>query len=122
MQKKLLLVEDDALQQAKIKTYVQQLGYEVICCGDGKEALITVNETYLQIAVILMDFVMPNIDGLTVLNHLKRDAKTRSIPVIMMSADDIREHVIGCEFLRKPFSKDQLKFILDQYEFCKRNL
>jgi CheY-like chemotaxis protein len=122
MQKKLLLVEDDVLQQAKIKSYVEQMGYDVICCEDGSEALYIVNERYREIAIIVMDFFMPNVDGLTALSQLKRDGKTRAIPVIMMSADDIREYVIGCEFLRKPFSKEQLKFILDQYEFCKPDL
>lgn len=116
MQRKLLLVEDDILQQAKIKNYIQQIGYDVICCHDGKEALLTVNERHWEINIILMDFVMPNMDGLTTLSHLKKNHQTRFIPVIIMSADDIKEHINGCEFLRKPFSKEQLKLILDQYD------
>ena len=121
MQKKLLLVEDDAFQMARIKSYIQQMGYEVICCDDGREALITASEKYREIDMVLMDFVMPNMDGLTALSRLKKDTKTRSIPVVIMSADDIKEQVIGCDFLRKPFSKDQLRFILEQYEHLNEN-
>jgi CheY-like chemotaxis protein len=115
MQKKLLLVEDEAFQQARIKSYIQQMGYEVICCDDGREALSIMGERYEEVDIVLMDFVMPNVDGLTALKQLKQDIRTRSIPVIIMSADDIEKHVIDCEFLRKPFSREQLKLVLENY-------
>ena len=66
------------------------MGYEVICCHDGQEALLVIKDIYREINIILMDFVMPNMDGLTALSHLKKDKKTRFIPVIIMSADILR--------------------------------
>lgn len=81
--KKILVMDDDPEMLGMISQFLETSGYEVITASDGQAGL--------QIAVaqmpdlVLTDIQMPNLDGWVVCNRLKTDAKTKHIPVIMMS-------------------------------------
>lgn len=80
---KILLVEDDQDLQEMYETKFTMEGYEVIKAENGATALNTVAAAKPQI--ILLDIVMPEIDGFQVLKDLKADPATQNIPVILLT-------------------------------------
>ncbi|MFO0983243.1 MAG: response regulator [Planctomycetota bacterium] len=81
---KILLVEDDALTAEVLRRVLEKAGYSVELRKEGNEGLRAARS--LKPALILLDFMLPNLDGLKVCKFLKCDAATRGIPVMMLSA------------------------------------
>ncbi|MEK7594014.1 MAG: response regulator [Patescibacteria group bacterium] len=83
---KLLLVEDDPPIRRMYENAFEREGFEVQSAYDGT----LVRETILNNPpdIVIMDVMMPNFDGIATLKDLKLNAKTSSIPVIMLSAND----------------------------------
>jgi DNA-binding response OmpR family regulator len=79
----ILLVEDDRLLRRACETKLKQRGFEVRVAADGEEALLRVSERIPDL--ILLDLLMPKLDGLGVLAALRGNEKTRSIPVVILS-------------------------------------
>jgi len=104
---KILIVDDEPFNVDALEQELEDLGHETVSAADGREALEQVIAE--QPDVILLDILMPELDGFQVLEHLKADEKLRHIPVIVISAlDDIRNVVRGIEmgaedYLPKPF-------------------
>ena len=81
--KKILLVEDDNLISSMYKTKFQADGLEVIIATDGAVALeMAKNE---KPDIIMLDIILPQLDGFTVLEELKKTSLTKNIPVIMLT-------------------------------------
>lgn len=80
---KVLLIEDDEFLAEMYSNKFGQGGFEVITCADGKEALAMAAEKMPDI--ILLDILLPKLDGLAVLQNLKRRAKTKNIPVAVLT-------------------------------------
>lgn len=81
--KKVLLVDDDPLI---IRMYEHKLsadGYEVILAFDGEDGLVKAADTKPD--VILLDLMMPKMNGIEALKHLKKDADTKKIPVVILT-------------------------------------
>jgi adenylate cyclase len=103
----ILVVDDDRLNRIVLTRNLMAHGHSVVTAEDGRQAL-EILECELP-DVVLLDILMPGIDGFAVLEHVKRDARLREIPVIMISALDDMESVIRCieagaeDFLPKPF-------------------
>ena len=104
---RILVVDDDPLNRAILGRGLEREGHDVVTAADGAEALATLRSTELDL--VLLDIVMPNVDGFAVLGELKADPVLRDIPVIMISAVDDQESVIRCieagaeDHLPKPF-------------------
>lgn len=81
--KKILLVEDDTFILEMYATKLLNFGYEVLTAVDGEEALKIVKEKHPDF--ILLDLVLPSVDGFEVLKKIKKDPKTKSIPVILLT-------------------------------------
>ena len=87
-------------------------GYTVISCRDGQEALAQAATALPQL--IVLDIMMPGLDGLGALRQLKGNAATRDIPVVVLSAKGHALTKVEAEqagavlFLSKPFSPNQL--------------
>ncbi|PTS95722.1 histidine kinase [Pedobacter sp. HMWF019] len=122
----LLIVEDDLVFADVLKDYAKEKGFQPILAHSG--------DTGLEMAfselpdAIVLDIMLPVMDGWTILKKLKADPRTKHIPVHMMSAGDEKtdkarkEGAIG--FLKKPIEKDQLDTAFnllmnntDQYNF-----
>jgi len=87
-QGRILVIDDDADARAIVVDYLQQHGeYEVMTATNGREALATVTTTTPDL--ILLDLMMPEMDGFTVLNHLSQNATTAQIPVVVLTAKDL---------------------------------
>jgi diguanylate cyclase (GGDEF)-like protein len=108
----ILLVEDDQLQAKVTKNYLEAMGYDVIWVDDGKAA-IKVAKTQ-SVELILLDLVLPDIDGNEVCRWLKVNQDTRSIPIIMLTVKGATtDKVTGLEagandYLQKPYSETEL--------------
>ena len=109
-----LLVVDDNAQNVELVTALMQVeGYEVVAAANGLEALDKV--AALSPDVILLDVMMPKLDGYEVCRRLKAQPATRLVPIVMltaMGAEDARIRGIEAgadDFITKPFSRAELK-------------
>jgi CheY-like chemotaxis protein len=80
---RILLVEDSLAVRRANESALVNAGYEVICVEDGESALRAVQEHTPDL--ILLDMILPKMSGPDVLRHLKSEAKTASIPVVVLS-------------------------------------
>ena len=104
----LILAVDDTPENLEILSVrLEANGYEVQTAADGEEGLARARE--LEPDLILLDIMMPKLDGISVVRELKRDAKLKAIPVILVTAKaDTRDIVAGLDaggddYLTKPF-------------------
>ncbi len=106
--KKILLIEDDEDIQELVSYHLGKEGYAVQVVGAGESALDTARKTAPDL--ILLDLMLPGIDGLQVCRNLRNDAKTRHIPIVMVTAkgeetDIVTGLEVGADdYLTKPFS------------------
>ena len=109
---KILVADDEVFILRLLEMALEKGGFEVICCRDGKQALATAIDVRPQL--ILLDIMMPGLDGLGALRQLKENPATRDIPVVVLSAKGhaltkVQAEVAGAVmFLTKPFSPNQL--------------
>jgi len=105
--KRILVVDDEPGQVMVVSKFLKHNGYEVITANDGLEC-IAKSENELP-DLILLDNVMPNMDGQTALGKLRASEKTKDIPVIMVTALSDEENIAGAqkggavEYVVKPF-------------------
>ncbi len=102
-----LVVDDDATNRDVLGRRLQRLGYRVVEAENGAKALEVLGEGGVD--VVLLDLMMPVVDGLAVLEQRQRDPALLDIPVIMISAQDEVESIARCielgadDYLAKPF-------------------
>jgi two-component system alkaline phosphatase synthesis response regulator PhoP len=107
MTKKILVVEDEAELTNAIQIRLEQAGYEVLIAYDGKEGLEKAREENPDL--IVLDLMLPKMDGYKVCRMLKFDAKYKKIPVVMLTArtqekDESLGYEVGADvFITKPF-------------------
>ncbi len=82
-----LVVDDSAFNRELLREILGE-SFEVLEAGSGEEGLKLLRRHGTQIAVVLLDIIMPGMDGFAVLDEMKRERWLDSIPVIMISADD----------------------------------
>jgi adenylate cyclase len=109
---RILVVDDIPTNREVLQVRLNAQGYEVITAVDGEDALAKVRE--FEPDLVLLDVMMPKLDGISVVKQLKQDSKHRFIPVILVTAKaDTRDVVIGLEaggddYLAKPFEQAAL--------------
>jgi class 3 adenylate cyclase len=105
---RVLVVDDDPLNRMLLTRSLEQEGHRVGSAASGQEALEILREKPFD--VVLLDIVMPELDGVSVLERLKRDPVLQHVPVIMISAVDEIDTVVRCiemgseDYLPKPFN------------------
>ncbi|MCK5001453.1 MAG: response regulator [Gammaproteobacteria bacterium] len=117
--KKILVVEDSATQRKIICKMLVQNGYRILEAKDGYEALsIATHETP---DLVLLDIIMPGIDGYKVMSSMKELPGMKRTPIIMLTSrdkliDKMRGKVSGTnEYLTKPFKRDELIEKIEKY-------
>lgn len=112
MSRKVLVVDDEPFMLRMIQIVLERDGFLFLKASNGHEAVeVAARE---RPAIVVMDAMMPKMDGLTALRLLKQDPVTRSIPVIMLTANPHRFSREDAEtsgatvFLTKPFSPTRL--------------
>lgn len=104
----LLVVEDEPDIQELLRFHLKRQGFSVIACANGREAVDAARQ-HLP-SLVLLDLMLPGLNGLDVCRTLKGDARTAAIPVVMLTArGDEADIVAGLElgaddYIAKPFS------------------
>jgi two-component system alkaline phosphatase synthesis response regulator PhoP len=116
---RVLVVDDDPDVVAICSLVLESEGYEVAAALNGSDAVDKVKKSEGDIDVVLLDVMMPVIDGLTVCKMVKRDPRTCDLPVIIMSASEVlREKSADCRadaVIPKPFDIDSLLDTVGQF-------
>lgn len=116
---KILVVDDEPDNRFIIEEYLEDLGHDLIMAGDGVEAWDILQEQANSFDTILLDIMMPRMNGLELLAKIKASEQLRSIPVILQTAkggsDDIAAGIQAGAFyyLTKPFSNEILLSIVE---------
>lgn len=108
----ILIVEDEAAIQELITYNLQQAGYETVCAANIEQAMAVIKAALPDL--ILLDWMLPGMSGIEFARVLRRDDRTRSIPIIMLTArTQESDKVVGLEmgaddYITKPFSPREL--------------
>jgi adenylate cyclase len=103
----ILVVDDSEDNRDMLARRLRRQGYEVLTADGGRAALTVLTDTLVDL--VLLDVMMPDLDGYAVLERLKADPALRDIPVLMISALDDLDSVVRCiqlgaeDYLGKPF-------------------
>lgn len=117
--KKILIVEDEKNIVLSLKMFLIKEGYDVSVAVNGLDAIEVAHE-YMP-NVVLLDILLPKMNGYLVCEALKEEMDTSHIPIIFMSAktqeEDIKRayDVGGIDYLIKPFTHQQVKDLLIKY-------
>ena len=102
-----LVVDDESRMRKLIRDFLAQKGYSILEAQDGEEALKVFEENKNKIGIILLDVMMPKLDGWSVLRQIRQ---TSNVPIIMLTArgeeqDELFGFELGVdEYISKPFS------------------
>ena len=105
--KRVLVVEDNEMNMQLVEFLLEEGGYEIVKAASGEEAM-SVARAGQPVDLILMDIHLPGVDGLSVVQDLKKDARTSSIPILALTAhamrgDKDRFLQAGCDgYISKP--------------------
>ncbi len=113
MANKIMIVDDEPDVVDLVKIVLKSEGYEVVTANSGKEALDKIGNELPDL--VLLDIMMPQMDGWEVYNHIKSNSKTKDIPVAMLTAKSqsidkmIGLHVVQVDdYITKPFGRAEL--------------
>jgi DNA-binding response OmpR family regulator len=113
----ILVVDDNFANRRLLATRLQKAGYRTTAVSNGAAALEELEEQNYDL--VLLDLMMPGMDGGEVLSRIKADARFRHIPVIMVSASDATEHIDDClrlgaeDYITKPYNIVMLQARID---------
>ncbi len=106
---KIMLVDDSSTMRRIQKNTLGRIGYDTIIeAGDGQEALDLL-ATHTDVKLVLMDWNMPNMDGLTALKAIKGSDSFKTIPVIMVTSESSKDKIMeaigagASSYVVKPF-------------------
>lgn len=103
---RILIVDDEEHIRELLRVNLEAAGYEVVEAETGEEALVLVQN---KIALVVLDYMLPQMDGLEVLRKIRKDSHTASLPVLMLTAKNEEiDTVLGLEmgaddYIGKPF-------------------
>ena len=118
---KVLIVDDDPMIRDLVRGILEGEGYEVTASEDGEQSvkLLDSEPRPLKYKFIILDVVMPGMNGLDVMTRLKLHPHTASIPVLMLTGEDKAEDImsgysVGADYyITKPFTRQQLLYGID---------
>ena len=116
---RILIVDDSPSQLMGIRRIVEKLGHDALTAEDGAAGVEAAKREIPDL--ILMDVVMPNLNGFQATRSITRDATTKHIPVILVTTkDQDTDRVWGMRqgakaYITKPFSESELSELIGQY-------
>ena len=115
---RILIVDDSPSQLLGIQRIVEKLGHEILTATDGAAGVEAAKAELPDL--VLMDVVMPNLNGFQATRTLKREPTTQHIPVILVTTkDQDTDRMWGMRqgakaYITKPFSEDELSEVLER--------
>ncbi|MDX3936119.1 twitching motility response regulator PilH [Stenotrophomonas sp. TWI700] len=115
---RILIVDDSPSQLLGIQRIVEKLGHDILTATDGAAGVEAAKAELPDL--VLMDVVMPNLNGFQATRTLARDASTKHIPVILVTTkDQDTDRMWGMRqgakaYITKPFSEDELSEVLER--------
>lgn len=112
MKQKIMIVDDAAELRDVLRLYLENAGYEVLEAVDGLQALESLKSN--SIDLMILDIMMPNMDGFELLVHLDKQEEKRQFPIIFLSArtqvhDKIRGLTLGADdYIEKPYDPSEV--------------
>jgi CheY-like chemotaxis protein len=117
--KRILVVEDDPDTRAMLASILETIGHQVDTAANGQEALQHLHGRFRP-DLILLDLMMPVMDGWEFRQHQNQDPELAAIPVVLLSAADDgrrrREFFGTARYLQKPFGVETLAMLSDLFE------
>jgi CheY-like chemotaxis protein len=117
---KIMVVDDDPDQISTVKYVLESLdkSYEVVGANDGTQCLQLLKDKQIP-DLILLDIMMPEMNGWEVYNHLKENSLWKNIPVIFLTArtDRVAKNAggfLGDDYIEKPFNREELMKRIDE--------
>lgn len=116
---RILIVDDSPSQLMGIRRIVEKLGHDVLVAEDGAQAVDVARQELPDL--VLMDVVMPNLNGFQATRSICREATTKHIPVILVTTKDQEtDRVWGMRqgaraYITKPFNEAELSEVLQQF-------
>src|SRR5258706_7311837 len=116
---KILVIDDDRANRDILRARLEQAGYEVTEASEGEEGLRCLEAALSDL--VLLDVMMPRVDGLQVCRRIKANPKTKGVPVVMLTAlgqqiDQLRGFESGAdEYLMKPWDSVKLLELVDKW-------
>lgn len=124
--KKILVVDDKGMNRYMLGGIFRD-NYEIIEAGGGMEAIAIIDKEYDELAVILLDIIMPGIDGFSVLEHMKEQDYLNRVPVVIVTDDSSEATAVKAfeykvaDMVIKPFEpriiKRRVENIIELYAY-----
>lgn len=113
---RLLVVDDSVDAQELFRLHLERSGYEVVTAHDGREALEQLGREPLLPGCIIVDLLMPVMDGMELIESLRSDRRLADVPVLVVSAVDVPKpaRLPNTNYLRKPFRNAELLAHIEQ--------
>ena len=116
---RVLVADDFATMRKIVRNILKQIGFDdIVEAEDGQAALqVLKNE---NIGLVVTDWNMPNMTGLELLEKIRKDPKTANLPVLMVTAEGLKENVVAAvkagvnNYVVKPFTAEVLQEKLEQ--------
>lgn len=126
---RILIVDDNEMNRVVLRDFIVAMDYKPMLAEDGAEAIERLKKDPPDL--MLLDIMMPNVDGFGVLSFMKRTPKLSSLPVIVISAVDQIDNVVRCieagadDYLSKPFNptvlRARIKTSLQKHSLIRKN-
>ncbi len=111
---KVLVADDFATMRKIVRNILKQIGFEhILEAEDGAAALLLIKQE--KVGLVVTDWNMPNMSGLELLQALRRDPETAKVPVLMVTAEGLKENVLEAvkagvnNYVVKPFTAEVLE-------------
>jgi len=115
--RKVLVVDDDVRNIFAVSSVLERRGMQVLSAGTGREAIATIESTP-DLAIVLMDIMMPEMDGYETMQVIRQNASLRRLPIVALTAKAMKGDREKCleagasEYLAKPVNTEQLLSVL----------
>lgn len=114
MGQKILAVDDSKMMLRIISSTIEMLAFDPLKASNGKEAMALLEKESANIALVLLDWNMPEMNGMETLQAIKSDPRYAAIPVMMVTTEGERKNVVRAiqagakHYLTKPFNQQDL--------------
>ena len=121
MKKEILIIDDDPMIRNLVQSILEAEGYQVTIAENGKHGIdiLDTKPRPIDLSLVMLDVVMPEMNGFDVLTRMKLHSHTQPLPVIMLTGEDkaddmMKGYNIGADYyITKPFTRDQLLYGLN---------